>query len=105
MEVVNPAAVCNALISPAEQFTDAAIGVGSIKTIDKNKIEVKIDDTKLICEGIKECDIREYFSWEEIDKCYLDFVKFNNMDMICFATSNDNPSIYIVCDSIKYNKK
>ena len=72
--------------------------------IDKNKIEVKIDDIKLVCEGIKECDIREYFSWEEIDKCFLEFVKFNNMDMICFATSNDNPSIYIVCDCIKYNK-
>ena len=32
------AAVCNAIITPAEQFTTSAIGVGSIKTIDTAKV-------------------------------------------------------------------
>jgi len=73
--------------------------------ITKDKIEILIDNIKLVCTSIKECDIREYYSWEEIDKCYLDKVQFNNMDTYCFATNNDNPSIYIVCDEIKYSIK
>ena len=73
--------------------------------IIKDKIEVTIDNIKLVCNKIKECDIREYYSWEEIDKCFLESVKFNNLDTICFATSNDNPSLYIVCDEIKYSIK
>ena len=73
--------------------------------IEKDKIEINIDKIKLICNKIKECDIREYYSWEEITKCFLDNVQFNSMDTMCFATSNDNPSIYIVCDEIKYSVK
>jgi len=73
--------------------------------IKKDTIDITIDNIKLSCIGIKECDIREYYSWEEIDKCFLSTVKFNNMDVMCFATSNDAPSIYIVCDEIKYKKK
>ncbi len=73
--------------------------------IIKDRIEVTIDNIKLVCSKIKECDIREYYSWEEIDKCFLEYVQFNSIDTICFATSNDNPSLYIVCDEIKYSIK
>ena len=80
--------------------------IDSIKyDINKEKIEIIIDNIKLVCKGIKECDIREYFSWEKMEECYLDIVKFNSMDMMCFATNKDNPAIYIVCDEIVYNIK
>ena len=81
----------------------------TIKTIKydivKDKIDIEIDNIKLSLSRIKECDIREYFSWETIEECYLEFVQFNNQDSLCFATSKNNPSLYIVCDDIKITIK
>ncbi len=73
--------------------------------IDKDIIDIKIDNIKLSLKRIKECDIREYFSWEKIEECYLEFVEFNNQESYCFATSKDNPTIYVVCDEISITIK
>ena len=73
--------------------------------IDKDKIDITIDKVKLTLKRIKECDIREYFSWEVIEECYLEQVQFNNQDSYCFATSKTDPTIYVVCDEISINIK
>ena len=73
--------------------------------IDKDKIDITIDKVKLTLKRIKECDIREYFSWEIIEECYLEQVQFNNQDSYCFATSKTDPTIYVVCDEISINIK
>ena len=75
----------------------------------KNKITITFRDNKkdrvsitLEFLGIKECNIKEVFDWEEISKIFLDYVNLEEMEFICFATSDKNPNIYIVCDEIKY---
>ncbi len=73
--------------------------------ITKDRIDIKFDNIKLSLSNIKECDIREYYSWEKIEECYLEFVQFNNQDSICFATNKNNPSLYIVCDEAKITIK
>ena len=75
--------------------------------VNKNKITIifnKNNDLgiKLDFSGIKECNIKEVFDWEEISEIFLDYVTLEEMEMICFATALQNPNIYIVCDEIKY---
>ncbi len=76
----------------------------------KNKITILFKDSKLDYVsikleflGIKECNIKEVFDWEELSKIFLDYVKLEEMELMCFATSDKSPSIYIVCDEIKYD--
>ena len=78
----------------------------------KNKIVIifrdsKVETVRLKLEflGIKECNIKEVFDWEEISKIFLDYVKLEEMEFICFATAETNPNIYIVCDEIRYDIK
>ena len=76
----------------------------------KNKVSIifsnpKIEgkNIKLEFKDIKECNIKEVFDWEELSKIFLDYVKLEEMELMCFATSLKNPNIYIVCDEIKYD--
>ena len=75
--------------------------------IIKNKIVIvfnnKESNIKLEFRGIKECNIKEVFDWEEINKIFLDYVRLEEMEFICFATAEMDPNIYIVCDEIKYD--
>ena len=70
--------------------------------IIKNKMVIVFDNIKLEFKGVKECNIKEVFDWEEINKIFLDYVRLEEMELICFATAEKDPNIYIVCDEIKY---
>ncbi len=67
-----------------------------------NKLQIVFNNIKLAFKGIKECNIKEVFDWEEIDKIFLSYVKLEEMEFICFATSEKEPNIYVVCDEMKY---
>ncbi len=78
--------------------------------VPKNKITIVFKDNKLEYLnikmeflGIKECNIKEIFDWEEIGKIFLDYVRLEEMELLCFATADKSPNIYIVCDEIKYD--
>ena len=92
--------------------------------INENKIELFIDicwagepilkddktyetnKTKLILtfNNIKQFNCKEIFSWDYIDKAYIDNIKINGKDYICFANNKENPLIYIVSDNIEYSE-
>lgn len=78
--------------------------------VNNNKVSIIFKNSndegkkiKLDFIGIKECNIKEVFDWEVIDKIFLDYVHLEEMEFICFATSSQNPNIYVVCDEIKYD--
>ena len=74
----------------------------------KNKLTIilknnNLNDIKLEFKGIKECNIKEIFDWEIIEEIFLDYVRLEEMEFICFATADKSPNIYVVCDEIKYD--
>ena len=68
-------------------------------TYETNKIKIK-----LVFDDIKEFDCKEMFSWDYIDKVYIDYIKLADKECICFASNKENPLIYVVSDSIEYDE-
>ena len=44
------------------------------------------------------------FSWDYINKVFIKYIKLDNKEFICFASDEQDPVIYIVCESIKYEE-
>ena len=71
--------------------------------LKENKIyETNKTKLKLIFNEIKQFNCKEIFSWDYINKVYIDYIKIDKIYYICFASDKDEPLIYIVCDEIKY---
>ena len=77
---------------------------GELILKDDNSYETNKIKLKMILNSIKTFNIKDYFSWDYIDKLYMKFIKLENKEYICFASSEEEPLIYIVCDSIEYEE-
>lgn len=66
---------------------------------NKSWRKIKIQLKKII-----KCNIQEFYTYDDINELFLKFIKKNNQDFVCFATEEENPSIYIVCESIEYEE-
>lgn len=71
----------------------------STKKSDTNKTKMK-----MILNGVEQCNIKEMFSWDYIYDAYIKFIKLHNKDFICFANDEEEPTVYIICDSIEYEE-
>ena len=60
---------------------------------------------RLVLNDIKTFEIKDYFSWDYINKVYIKYIKLDNKEYICFATDEKEPLIYIVCNDIEYEGK
>ena len=69
------------------------------ETYETNKTKLK-----LIFNEIKEINCKEIFSWDYIDKAYINNIKINGKDYICFANNKENPIIYIINNNIEYSE-
>ena len=73
--------------------------------LKENKIyETNKTKLKLIFDEIKEFNCKEIFSWDYIDKAYIDNIKIDGKDYICFASNKENSLIYIISDNIEINE-
>ena len=68
-------------------------------TYDMSKTKLK-----MILNGIEKVNNREIFSWDYINEAFLQYITLNNKELICFASDENDPSFYVVCDSIEYEE-
>lgn len=59
---------------------------------------------KMIFNGVEQCNNKEIFSWDYISEVFIKHINIKNKEYICFASSEEEPLIYIVCDSIEYEE-
>lgn len=69
------------------------------KTYETNTVHLK-----LVCYGVCKYMGKNIFSWEYINKCFLDYINFEGEKKLCFATAKDDPLVYVVCDAIEYEE-
>ncbi len=68
-------------------------------TYDTNKTKLK-----MVLNGIEKVNNREIFSWDYINDAFLKYITLNNKELICFASDENDPFFYVVCDSIEYEE-
>lgn len=68
-------------------------------TYETNKVKIR-----MLFNGTHECNIKEIFSWDYIYEAYIKYIKIDKKDFICFASDEDDPLIYIVCENIEYEE-
>ena len=71
---------------------------------EDNTYETNKTKMKMVFEGVEKCNNKECFSWDFIDDVYLNYIILDNKEYICFASDENDPYVYIVCDSIKYEE-
>ena len=69
------------------------------KTYQTNKIKMR-----MILNNIEQCNNKEMFSWDYINEIFIKYIKLNNNEFICFASNEQEPLIYIVCESVEYEE-
>lgn len=68
-------------------------------TYDTNKTKMR-----MILNGVERYSTKEMFSWDFIYDAFIKYIKIDNKEFICFASNEQEPLIYIVCDSIEYEE-
>lgn len=69
------------------------------RTYESNKIKMK-----MIFNGVEQCNNKEIFLWDYISDAFIKYIKIKNKEFICFASDENEPLVYIVCDYIEYEK-
>ena len=69
------------------------------KTYQTNKIKMR-----MTLNNIEQCNNKEMFSWDYINEIFIKYIKLNNNEFICFASDEQEPLIYIVCESVEYEE-
>lgn len=44
------------------------------------------------------------FPWDYINNSFIDYINIKNKDFICFADNQNDPLVYIVCESMEYEE-
>lgn len=68
-------------------------------TYETNKVKVKMN-----LNGVVQCNIKELFSWDSINDVFIKYITIKDQEFICFASEEEDPSFYVVCDSIEYEE-
>lgn len=71
---------------------------------DDNTYETNKTKIRMILNGVKQYNSKEIFSWDYIDKAIMKYIKLENEEFICFASNEQDPLIYIVCENVKYEE-
>lgn len=75
---------------------------GEPKLKEDNTYETNKTQLKLFFNNVKKYNFKDLFSWDYINEAYIKFINMENKEYICFATDNNDPLVYIVCESIEY---
>ena len=71
---------------------------------DNNAYQTNKTKMRMILNNVEKCNNKEMFSWDYINKVFIKYIKLDNKEFICFASDEQDPVIYIVCESIKYEE-
>ena len=58
----------------------------------------------MIFKGVEQFNSKEFFSWDYIYEVFIKYLTIKNKECICFATDEEEPQIFIVCDEIEYEE-
>lgn len=59
---------------------------------------------KMIFNKVERYSSKEVFSWEYINHAFLSYINLKNKEYLCFATDENNPFVYVVCEEIMYEE-
>lgn len=81
--------------------------IGMFVDVNSNADETNFDEVnkkklRLLFKDVEKCNNKEIFSWNYIDKAYIKYIKLDNREYLCFASDEEDPFVYIVCDTIAY---
>lgn len=68
---------------------------------EDNTYETNKTKIRLIFNDIKEFSCKEIYSWDYINRVYVNYIRLDGNEYICFASSKDKPLIYVVCNEIE----
>ena len=71
---------------------------------EDNTYETNKKKMRMVFELVEKLNIKESFSWDFIYDVYIEYIKLNNKEFICFATDETDPFVYIICENIKYEE-
>ena len=71
---------------------------------DDNAYQTNKTKMRMILNNVEQCNNKEMFSWDYINKVFIKYIKLDNKEFICFAINEKFPLIYIVCESIEYEE-
>lgn len=71
---------------------------------EDNRYETNKTKLKMIFNEVEQCNIKEIFSWDDITDAFIKYINIKNQDYICFASDENEPLVYIVCDNIEYEE-
>ena len=91
------------LLSQIELFIDVYWSGNPILKED-GTYETNKTKMKMIFSGVEQCNNRQIFSWDYINDAFMKYVKIKSKEFICFASDEEEPLVYIVCDNIKYEE-
>ena len=66
---------------------------------ETNKTKVRI-----IFNEIEQCNNKAMFPWDYINNSFIDYINIKNKEFICFADNQNDPLVYIVCESMEYEE-
>lgn len=69
------------------------------KTYETNKTKLK-----MIFKEVEQISIKEIFDWDYINEIFFKYIEKKDQEMLCFATDEEEPQIYIICNTIEYEE-
>lgn len=71
---------------------------------EKNCYNTNKKKLKMIFKKVTQCNNKEWFIWDCIYDVYLKYIMLNGKEYICFASEEEDPYLYIVCENIEYEE-
>lgn len=90
-------------LSKIELFIDVSWS-GELILKEDGHYETNKTKLKMIFNDIEQCNNKEIFSWDYISDAFMKYINIKNKDYICFASDENDPLVYIICDNIEYEE-
>ena len=69
---------------------------------EDNTYETNRTKMKMKLNRVKQCNIKEIFSWDYINHAFMKYLTLEEEEYLCFASDEEDPLLYIVCEEIEY---
>ena len=71
---------------------------------ESGEYERSKNNLNILFENVKECAIKEIYSWDFFNTAYMNFIVQDNSDeMICFSNDEINPLFYVISEKATFS--
>lgn len=71
---------------------------------DDNSYQTNETKLRIILYNVKQFNCKEMFSWDFVYEAFIKYIKLDNEEFICFASDEQQPLIYIICEYMEYEE-